>query len=190
MAAKKKLSSLFAAVSSDLAALQVTPSFSNLIYKAWADPGFNAVLMLRLAIASSSKNSFGKLFAKLLWKRIVKYNACYLSSKAEIGDGFCLPHAVGIVIGDGVKIGNNVTIFQNVTIGRRSQQEKKYPSIGSGVIIYAGACIVGDIAIGNNSIIAANAVVVTNVEPGTIVGGIPARPMRIKRSVHEDFARG
>lgn len=70
-----------------------------------------------------------------------------------------LPHPVGIVIGKGVTFGDNVIIMQNVTIGVARLGESKAPRIGSNVLIGAGAVVVGDIYIPDNTVIRANAVV-------------------------------
>ena len=84
-------------------------------------------------------------------------------------------HAVGIVISKHVKIGDNCKIWQNVTIGSKSYDEREYPVIGNNVHIYAGACIFGNIKIGDNVVIGANAVVNTDVPSGATVVGNPAR---------------
>lgn len=94
---------------------------------------------------------------------------------SNIGSGLKINHGVGTVIGARVKIGSNLLIHQNVTLGDRNGGR---PIIHNNVCIYAGAKILGDISIGNNSIIGANAVVIKNVEENSTVVGIPAN--RIK----------
>lgn len=87
-------------------------------------------------------------------------------------------HPVGVVISSQAKIGHNCKIWQNVTIGPKSIEEGlqgKYPTIGNNVQIFAGAVIIGNIEIGDNAIIGANAVVLKDVKPNTIVAGIPAK---------------
>jgi serine O-acetyltransferase len=91
-----------------------------------------------------------------------------------------LPHPVGIVIGYGVKMGENVRIQQNVTIGRLHPKENQgYPYISNNVRIGAGAVILGDIRVGEGSIIGANSVVLHDVKPETTVVGAPAKPINI-----------
>ena len=94
------------------------------------------------------------------------------------GRGLRLKHPVGIVIGSGVSIGEHVTIFQNVTLGGRRMGDgggEKYPSIGDGTVIFAGAVVLGDVRIGKNCTIGANAVVLQDVPEGATAVGVPAR---------------
>ena len=81
-------------------------------------------------------------------------------------------HALGVVLHPRTVIGDNFTIYQNVTIGSRNNQGP--PLIGNGVLIGAGACILGDIKIGNNVSIGANAVVLCSVPDNSIAVGVPA----------------
>ena len=111
-----------------------------------------------------------------------KYH-CRISPGARIGVNLRLPHPDGVVIGEGCKIGENVTIYQQVTIG---QNRGKYPVIGDGVIVYAGAKIVGDIHIGDNSIVGANAVVTKDIPANSIWGGNPARELQ-KRDHNKEY---
>ena len=84
--------------------------------------------------------------------------------------GVKFPHAVGIVIGDGVRIGKDVRIYQNVTIGllenvEAAQAGNLYPTLEDGVIVYGGAVIVGPITIGAGAVVGANAVITRDVPP-------------------------
>ncbi|WP_283647906.1 serine O-acetyltransferase [Hafnia paralvei] len=86
-----------------------------------------------------------------------------------------LPHPIGIVIGKKANIGNNCTIYQNVTIGVKNSEDVNYPKIGDNVTIYSGCCIVGDITIGNNVIIGANSLILSDVPSDCIIAGSPAK---------------
>jgi N-acetylglucosaminyldiphosphoundecaprenol N-acetyl-beta-D-mannosaminyltransferase len=102
-----------------------------------------------------------------------------ISPAAEIGERFSISHGQGVVIGDAV-IGDDCRILQGVTIGRDGFEDhtdtpSAYPRIGDRVTIYAGAVLVGGVTIGHDAVIAANAVVVDDVAPGVVVGGVPAR---------------
>lgn len=83
-------------------------------------------------------------------------------------------HPIGIVIHQDAIIGENTLIYQNVTIGRKDRTSQKCPKIGCNCVIGAGACILGDIKIGNNVTIGANAVVVSNVPDNSTAIGVPA----------------
>ena len=81
------------------------------------------------------------------------------------------PHPVGIVIASEAIIEKPVVIYQNVTIGRQSLNESKYPTIKMNCIIYPGACVTGNITIGECSIVAANAIVNKDVPSNCMVFG-------------------
>ena len=95
---------------------------------------------------------------------------------ATIGDNFAIDHGTGIVIGETTKIGNNVVIYQGVTLGaihlnnRDQVNQKRHPTIGDNVVIYANATILGgETIIGDNSIIGANTFITKSVEPNSVV---------------------
>lgn len=100
---------------------------------------------------------------------------CIIGRGADFGPGFVLIHATGIVINGQVKGGANVFIEHQVTIGA---ERRKSPRIGSDVFIGAGAKVIGEVTIGDQSRIGANAVVIDDVPPYTTVVGIPARVVR------------
>ena len=95
---------------------------------------------------------------------------------------------MGVVIGETSEIGDNVTIYHNVTLGgsspsidsERQRHEKRHPTIGNDVVIGSGAQIIGPIKVGNNSRIAANAVVVKDVPENATMVGIPARAVKLE----------
>lgn len=105
---------------------------------------------------------------------------CHL--EATIDAGLFIAHTQNIVIGEGVKIGKHVTIYNGVTLGsvRRDCSSKKdrYPQVLDGAIIYSGAKVLGDIIIGKESVVGANAVVLQNVPDGCLAVGVPARVIR------------
>lgn len=94
----------------------------------------------------------------------------------EIGGGFYIGHFGAIVVNGMAKIGQNVNISQGVTIGQSNRGDRRgVPTIGSRVYIGPGAKIIGNIQIGNNVAIGANAVVTKDVPDNAVVAGIPAR---------------
>jgi serine O-acetyltransferase len=94
---------------------------------------------------------------------------------ATIGRRFFIDHGMGIVIGSTAEIGDDVMLYQGVTLGGRSlERVKRHPTIGDRVTIGAGAKVLGPITIGAGSAVGANAVVVKDTPPDSIVTGIPA----------------
>ncbi len=93
-----------------------------------------------------------------------------------MGKGIMFDHATGIVIGETSVIEDNVSILQQVTLGGTgNEQGDRHPKIKSGVLISAGAKVLGNITIGESAKIGAGSVVLQDVEPHTTVVGIPAR---------------
>ncbi len=95
---------------------------------------------------------------------------------ANIGKGFFIDHGTGVVIGETTIIGDNVTLFQGVTLGGTGKERgKRHPNVENNVVIGTGAKILGNITIGDNSYIGANAVVLNDVPPNSTVVGVPGR---------------
>ncbi|MBI3323955.1 MAG: serine O-acetyltransferase [Candidatus Omnitrophica bacterium] len=100
---------------------------------------------------------------------------------AAIGRGLFIDHGMGVVIGETAVIQDNVTLFQGVTLGGTGKERgKRHPTIGSNVVIGAGAKVLGNITIGRNSMIGANAVVIRDVPEHSTVVGVPGRITRTK----------
>ena len=99
---------------------------------------------------------------------------------AKIGRRVVIDHGNGIVIGETAEIGDDVMIYQGVTLGGTGKDVgKRHPTVESGVMIGAGAKVLGPITIGKNAKIAAGAVVVKDVEPNCTVVGVPGEIVRI-----------
>jgi serine O-acetyltransferase len=100
---------------------------------------------------------------------------------AAIGAGLFIDHGMGVVIGETTEIGNNVTLFQGVTLGGTGKQRgKRHPTVGSHVVVGAGAKVLGPITIGDYVKIGANSVVLQDVPDHSTVVGIPGKIVRIK----------
>ncbi len=109
---------------------------------------------------------------------------------ARIGRRLIIDHGMGVVIGETAEIGDDVYLYHQVTLGGTSSARgaKRHPTVGNGVIVGAGAKILGDITIGDGARVGANAVVVQPVHPGETVVGIPARPIErdpLKRAARQ-----
>ena len=95
---------------------------------------------------------------------------------AKIDSGFFIDHGMGVVIGETAEIGRDCTLYQGVTLGGTSLlREKRHPTLGDGVVVGAGAKIIGAVVVGANAKIAAGAVVVKPVPPDSTVVGVPGR---------------
>ena len=95
---------------------------------------------------------------------------------AKISERFFIDHGMGVVIGETAEVGDNVTLFQGVTLGGTGKEcGKRHPTLGSHVVVGAGAKILGGITIGDNVKIGANSVVLKSVPPNSTVIGVPAR---------------
>jgi len=95
---------------------------------------------------------------------------------AEIGKELFIDHGMGVVIGETTIIGDGVTLYQGVTLGGTGKEKgKRHPTIGHNVVVGTGAKVLGNITIGDNSYVGANAVVIKDVPPNSTVVGVPGR---------------
>ena len=95
---------------------------------------------------------------------------------AVVGPGLFIDHATGVVIGETSEIGTDVTIYQGVTLGGTALETgKRHPTVGDRVTIGAGAKVLGPVTVGSGSRIGANAVVVRDVPPDSVVVGVPGQ---------------
>ena len=95
---------------------------------------------------------------------------------ATIGRGLFIDHGMGVVIGATSLLGDNITLYQGVTLGGTGKEKgKRHPTLGNNVVAGTGAKILGNITIGDNSYIGANAVVIKDVPPNSTVVGVPGR---------------
>ncbi|MFP4332565.1 MAG: serine O-acetyltransferase [Campylobacterales bacterium] len=106
-----------------------------------------------------------------------------LHPAAKVGRRVFIDHGLGVVIGETTIIGDDVTIYQGVSLGGVSlERKKRHPTIEDGVVIGAGAKVLGDITIGKNAKIGANSVVIKPVPPDSTAIGLPARVIEKGRS--------
>jgi serine O-acetyltransferase len=132
----------------------------RLTHRMWQRPG----LMLPARLIS-------------LWTR--SFTGVEIHPGATIGRRFFIDHGTGVVIGETAEIGDDVMLYHDVTLGGRSLQKvKRHPTVGNGVVIGAGARVLGPVLIGDRAQIGANAVVVRDVPAGAVVVGIPGEVLR------------
>ena len=136
--------------------------------------GFHAIQTHRLAHWLWRKGR--KDFAAYLQSRSSSVFQCDINPAAPIGRGIFLDHATGLVVGETAVIEDEVSILQEVTLGGTGKESgDRHPKIRRGVLIGAGAKILGNIEIGRCARIAAGSVVLKPVPPNTTVAGVPAR---------------
>lgn len=118
--------------------------------------------------------------ARLISQRTAKKTGIEIHPAAKIGRRFFIDHGTGVVIGETTVIGDDVTLYQGVTLGGTGKQTgKRHPTIGNNVMIGAGAKVLGPFHVGDNSKIAAGAVVLSEIPPNSTAVGVPAHVVKL-----------
>jgi serine O-acetyltransferase len=169
------LAKIFQTIKEDIGTIyKKDPAAKNTVEVLLCYPGFHALLLHRVA---------HKLW---VWKipvipRMISTFARFLTGidihpGATIGRRFFIDHGMGVVIGETTEIGDDVLLYQGVTLGGTSSKaEKRHPTLKRGVVVGAGAKVLGNITIRNYSKIGAGSVVVNDVPEHATVVGIPGR---------------
>ena len=136
--------------------------------------GLHALISHRMA------HFFYKMRLFFIARLISQFSRCMTGIEihpgAQIGKGLFIDHGMGVVIGETAVIGDNVLLYQQVTLGGAGLEKgKRHPTIGNNVVIGAGAKVLGNITIEDNSYIGANAVVIKDVPLNSTVVGVPGR---------------
>ncbi len=140
-------------------------------------PGLKAIRLHRLANWFYRHNMF--FMARWISQRASKKTGVEIHPAVQIGKRFFIDHGTGVVIGETAIIGDDVTIYQGVTLGGTGKDTgKRHPTIGNNVMIGAGAKVLGPLEIGDNSRIAAGAVVLHDIPPNSTAVGVPARVVK------------
>jgi serine O-acetyltransferase len=137
-------------------------------------PGLHALIYFRIAHAFYKMHLF---FLARILSQIARFSTgIEIHPGAVIGKRFFVDHGMGVVIGETAVIGNDVLLYQGSTLGGTGiTKGKRHPTVGNNVVIGAGAKVLGNISIGDNSYIGANAVVIKDVPSNSTVVGIPGR---------------
>jgi serine O-acetyltransferase len=148
-------------------------------------PGLHAVWLHRLAHWLWLRKL--KLLGRLVSQLGRTLTGIEIHPGAVIGEGFFIDHGMGVVIGETAEIGREVTLYHGVTLGGTSLNKgKRHPTLGDRVVVGAGAKILGDITIGDDSRIGANAVVVRPVPPNAVVVGVPGQVVKRQSALPPD----
>ena len=149
-------------------------------------PGFKALRAHKRAQWFLNHNM--PFLARAISQKSARKTGIEIHPGAKIGRRVCIDHGTGIVIGETAEVGDDVMIYQGVTLGGTGKDVgKRHPTIESGVMIGAGAKVLGPITIGKNAKVAAGAVVVKDVEPNCTVVGVPGEVVRIDGEIVDDL---
>lgn len=141
-------------------------------------PGFKALRSHKKAKWCFNHKMY--FFARLISQHSAHKTGIEIHPGATIGNRVVIDHGHGIVIGETAEIGDDVIIYQGVTLGGTGKDiGKRHPTIENGVMIGAGAKVLGPITIGKNAKVAAGAVVVKNVDANCTVVGVPGEIVKI-----------
>ena len=140
-------------------------------------PKHALLVYYRLCAFSNNRNfRLMHLLTKILFKIYQYITGIHMDENCRIGGGLRFEHHSNIAVSVGAVVGKNVTIFQGVTIGKNfGGKHYGYPKIGDNVILFAGCKVLGNVNVGNNAIVGANAVITHDVPDNCVVAGNPAR---------------
>ena len=140
--------------------------------------GFHAVCCHRIAHWFYRQRMFG--LARFISQTNRFFTGIEIHPGAKIGRGLFIDHGMGVVIGETTEIGDNCTLYQGVTLGGTGKDSgKRHPTLGNNVMVGSGAKVLGPFTVGENSKIAAGAVVLNEVPPNSTCVGVPARIVKI-----------
>lgn len=141
-------------------------------------PGVHAIMVYRLAHPMWRRG--WKYAARLLSYLARIWTSIDIHPGARIGLRFFIDHGAGVVIGETAEIGNDVTLYHGVTLGGTTwSRGKRHPTLGDGVVVGAGAKILGPIILGAGAKVGANSVVIRNVPERQTVVGIPGKVVQV-----------
>ncbi len=150
------------------------PAARNTLEVLTTYPGIHALIMHRVAHSLWQKQHKGSARTLSAFSRMV--TGIEIHPGAKIGKRFFIDHGMGVVIGETAEIGNDVTLYHGVTLGGTTWNKgKRHPTLEDGVIVGAGAKILGPFTVGKNAKVGSNAVVTKAVPAGVTAVGNPAR---------------
>lgn len=139
--------------------------------------GFHALLWYRLSHWLYRHHFF--FLARFISQTGRFWTGIEIHPGAQIGRGLLIDHGGGVVIGETAVVGDDCTIYQGVTLGGTGKETgKRHPTLGNHVMVGSGAKVLGPFKVGDNSKIASNAVVLSEIPPDSTAVGVPARVVR------------
>ncbi len=141
--------------------------------------GVHAVIAYR---AANKLYTSGHYFSARAISQVARwFTGIEIHPGATIGKGLFIDHGMGVVIGETTEIGDNCTIYQGVTLGGTGKDKgKRHPTLGNNIMVGAGAKVLGPLNVGDNSKIAAGAVVLSDIPEHSTAVGVPARVVKQK----------
>lgn len=169
---------MFDLIREDIASVKARdPAVRSSIEVFFLYPGLRAIRSHRQAKWFYKRKMF--FAARWISQRSARKTGIEIHPGAKIGRRFFIDHGTGVVIGETAVIGDDVTVYQGVTLGGTGKDTgKRHPTIGNNVLIGAGAKILGPFKVGDNSNIAAGAVVLEEIPPNSTAVGVPARVVK------------
>lgn len=161
------------------------PAAQSLLDVIFVYPGFHAIVLHRLSHGLWVKGI--KFPARLIAHFSRWITGIEIHPGAVVGRRFFIDHGMGVVIGETTIIGDDCTLYHGVTLGGTSSNEgKRHPTLHDGVVVGAGAKILGPIEVGSNARIGSNSVVLKPVSMGATVVGIPGHVVSVKNNKMTD----
>lgn len=153
------------------------PAAKSILEILFCYPGMQAILFHKLSHWLYRKNRF--VLARMVSQTARFLTGIEIHPGARIGRRLFIDHGMGIVVGETTEIGDDVLLYQGVTLGGTGNERgKRHPTLGNGVVVGAGAKVLGNIMLGDCVKVGAGSVVVKNVPPNSTVVGIPGRVVR------------
>jgi len=151
----------------------------------FTSPGLHAIWVYRIAHVLWKWKR--RILARILSNYAKFFSGIEIHPGAKIGRRLVIDHGSGVVIGETAEIGDDVLIYHGVTLGGKTLDPiKRHPTVGNRVILGAGAKLIGNITIGDDCRVGANAVVTKSMLPGSTAVGVNAR--LVKNQSPEDYA--
>ena len=170
---------LFSMIKEDIACVKARdPAATSVMQILFLYPGLKAIRYYRRAHFYYTHGL--KFLGRWVSQRCSRKTGVEIHPAAKIGRRFFIDHGTGVVIGETTIIGDDVLLYQGVTLGGTGKETgKRHPTLGNGVMVGAGAKVLGSVTIGDNTKIAAGAVVLSDIPADCTAVGVPAKVIKV-----------